>query len=170
MSVGGIAGGFSPQNSGVDAAARYGAMQGGAAARDIENKNVSGIQKKNAEGVTECQTCANRKYQDGSSDPGVSFKSPTKLAPGQAAGAVYAHEREHYTREEAKAEEEGREVLSNNIRLFTDVCPECGKTYVSGGETRTVTRAKQEQAPFTKDFFDATVGKHLSGQNVNEKV
>ena len=27
----------------------------------------------------ECQTCKERKYQDGSNDPGVSFKTPTKM-------------------------------------------------------------------------------------------
>ena len=32
----------------------------------------------------ECQTCKERKYQDGSDDPGVSFKTPTSVAPSQA--------------------------------------------------------------------------------------
>ena len=43
----------------------------------------------------ECQTCKNRKYQDGSDDPGVSFKTATNVAPEQAASAVRGHEQEH---------------------------------------------------------------------------
>ena len=39
----------------------------------------------------ECQTCKNRKYQDGSNDPSVSFKTPTKLSPDKAAYAVRSH-------------------------------------------------------------------------------
>lgn len=136
---------------------------------EVEDKNASGVRKKQTQGVEECQTCKNRRYQDGSNDPGVSFKSPTKLSPEQAATAVYAHEREHYTREDAKAKEEGREVVSNEIRLFTAVCPECGKAYVSGGETRTATRKREEQAPFAMQFFENTVGKHLTGRLVDEK-
>ena len=115
----------------------------------------------------ECATCSNRRYQDSSGDPVVSFKAPTKLSPGQAASAVYAHEREHYTREAAKASEENREVVSNSIRIFTDICPECGRVYVSGGETRTVTKQKQENASFVKDFFEASVGKNVTGRNMD---
>lgn len=116
---------------------------------------------KNVVGIEECQTCKTRRYQDGSNDPGVSMKSPTNLSPGQAASAVFSHEREHYTREQAKAESEDREVIENSIRIFTAVCPECGKVYVSGGETRTMTRNKNEQASFAKKFFDENVGIYL---------
>jgi len=90
-------------------------------------------------GAVECQTCASRVYQDGSNDPGVSFKSPTHLSPGQAAGAVAAHEQEHVTNEQAKAKDEGREVVSQSVQIFTSSCPECGKSYVSGGLTKTTT-------------------------------
>ena len=135
-----------------------------------ENVGLPGIGPADKPGKAECQTCANRRYQDGSGDPGVSFKSPTKLTPNQAASAVPAHEGEHYSREAAKAESEGREVVSNSIRIFTDVCPECGKTYVSGGETRTITKQKEDSAPFAKDFFDATVGKYLTGKNLDESA
>ena len=47
----------------------------------------------------ECQTCKNRKYQDGSDDPGVSFKTATNVAPELAASAVRGHEQEHVVRE-----------------------------------------------------------------------
>lgn len=94
---------------------------------------------------SECQTCKERKYQDGSDDPGVSFKTPTNVAPEQAASAVRGHEQEHVVRERSKAQREGREVVSQSVTYHTAICPECGKVYVSGGTTRTSTRAAQEQ-------------------------
>lgn len=96
---------------------------------------------------SECQTCKERKYQDGSDDPGVSFKTPTNVAPEQAAAAVRGHEQEHVVREQAKAQREDREVVSQSVTYHTAICPECGKAYVSGGTTRTSTRAEQEQPP-----------------------
>ncbi len=89
----------------------------------------------------ECQTCKNRKYQDGSDDPGVSFKTATNIAPEQAASAVRGHEQEHVVREQAKARREDRKVVSQSVTIHTAICPECGDTYVSGGTTRTTTKA-----------------------------
>lgn len=88
-----------------------------------------------------CQTCEKRKYQDESDDMGVSFQTPTNIAPEQAASAVRGHENEHVVREKAKARQEGRRVVSQSVTLHTDICPECGKVYISGGTTRTVTAA-----------------------------
>lgn len=88
-----------------------------------------------------CQTCEKRKYQDGSDDMGVSFQTPTRVAPEQAASAVRGHEQEHVVREQAKAQREDRHVVSQSVTIHTDICPECGKVYVSGGTTRTVTAA-----------------------------
>lgn len=93
----------------------------------------------------ECQTCKERKYQDGSDDPGVSFKTPTNVAPEQAASAVRGHENEHVVREQAKARREDRKVVSQSVTYHTAICPECGKVYVSGGTTRTVTKADNSQ-------------------------
>ncbi len=95
----------------------------------------------------ECQTCENRKYQDGSDDPGVSFKNPTGVSPEMASSAVRGHENEHVVRERAKAEREGRKVVSQSVTYKTAVCPECGKVYVSGGETRTTTAAASQANP-----------------------
>ena len=92
-----------------------------------------------------CGTCMNRRYMDVSDDAGVSFQTPTRLTPGQAATAVHAHEREHYMRNAEQARQEGREVIHNSIRVFSDVCPECGIQYISGGETKTVTRGTSEE-------------------------
>ena len=92
----------------------------------------------------ECQTCKNRKYQDESDDPGVSFKSATSVSKGAAGAAVRGHEQEHVVRERAKAAREGREVVSQSVTIKTGICPECGDSYVAGGETVTVTRSKPD--------------------------
>ncbi len=130
------------------------ALPGQKAAQDANpltqggNPNLEGT--KSAQEVMEegeCQTCKERKYQDGSDDPGVSFKTPTNVAPEQAASAVRGHENEHVVREQAKARSEGRRVVSQSVTYHTAICPECGKAYVSGGTTRTVTKAADSQQP-----------------------
>ena len=93
-------------------------------------------------GLKECQTCNERRYQDESNDPGVSFKAPTHIAPENAGAAVAAHEQEHVRNQQAKAAREEKQVVSQSVQIFTATCPECGKVYVSGGETRTVTMTK----------------------------
>ena len=100
-------------------------------------------------GAVECQTCKNRKYQDGSNDPGVSFKTPGHIDPGSAQSVVRAHEQEHVSHEQAKAQSGERKIVSQSVTLCTSVCPECGRVYVSGGVTRTVTASedKQTQSP-----------------------
>ena len=100
---------------------------------------------------SECQTCKNRKYQDESDDPGVSFQTPTNVAPEQAAAAVRGHEQEHVVREQAKAQREDRKVVSQSVTMHTEICPECGDVYVSGGTTRTVTKANPTQETQQED-------------------
>ena len=91
----------------------------------------------------ECETCANRRYQDGSDDPGVSFKNASKIS-GNVEAAVRGHEQEHVSRNQAEAEREGREIVYQSVVIKHAICPECGTTYVAGGETTTVTRAKTD--------------------------
>lgn len=93
----------------------------------------------------ECRSCKTRRYMDGSNDPGVSLKTPTNIPAEQSASAVSAHEGEHVSRNAAKAEQEGREVVSSSVVLHTAICHECGVSYTAGGETTTVTRAKQDK-------------------------
>lgn len=100
---------------------------------------------------TECKTCKERKYQDGSDDPGVSFKTPTHVDPGQTASAVRGHELEHVVRERARAEKEGRRVISQSVTMQTGICPECGRVYVAGGVTRTTTAADTKPKETPKD-------------------
>ena len=91
----------------------------------------------------ECQTCKNRKYQDGS-DEMVSFKSASHIAPEAAASRVRGHEGEHVSNAYKKAFQEGGKVVSVGVSLHTAVCPECGRTYVSGGTTNTVISTPRE--------------------------
>lgn len=104
-----------------------------------KNLNSAEIRHMKQVGQIECQTCNERQYQDGSNDPGVSFKTPGHISPESSAAVVQAHEQEHVTNEQANARKEGRKVVAQSVRLFSAVCPECGKTYVSGGTTRTTT-------------------------------
>lgn len=122
----------------------------------------------------ECQTCENRKYQDGSDDPGVSFKTAAKVGPEGAAAAVRGHEYEHVYRNQAKAAQEGKEIVYQNVRIKTAICPECGKSYVSGGETTTVTKSKPVEKSDTEnavsaDNKNAKSPEKNSGENSLEK-
>jgi len=90
-------------------------------------------------GIKECETCKHRRYQDVSSDPSVSFQSPTHVSPDMAALAVSSHEQEHVSHEQTRAMREDRRVVFQSVQIFTSVCPECGRVYVSGGKTKTVT-------------------------------
>ncbi len=128
----------------------------------VENKTSAGIQKKDINKINDCKTCSERKYQDVSNDGGVSFQSPTKLAPSQAATAVAGHEREHFTREQTKADMEGKEVVQNEIKIKNSICPECGKVYVSGGETTTTTKTKPSEQALNKN--------DISGINFDTKI
>ena len=96
-------------------------------------------------GEKECSTCEGRKYQDGSNDASVSYQSPTRIAPEAAASAVRSHEQEHVRNEQMDARREGRKVISQSVQIKTSCCPECGRVYVSGGNTRTVTKADHDQ-------------------------
>ena len=60
----------------------------------------------------QCQTCENRKYQDGSNEQDVSFKSASKIAPEAAASAVRNHEQQHVSNAYQKAEK-GKEAPRN---------------------------------------------------------
>ena len=97
--------------------------------------------------MKECKTCKSRTYQDQSDDPSVSFQTPTHISPEQSASTVLSHEYEHVSNEQAKADREGRRVISQTVSLQSAICPECGKVYVSGGTTRTVTAEEGKKTP-----------------------
>ena len=119
-------------------------------------------------GAIECNTCKERKYQDGSDDPGVSFKSPTHVSPEASGAAVMSHELEHVSREQSKAGQEGRKVVAQSVQTYSGVCPECGKVYTAGGKTTTVTKADEKN-----DYFMENMRKSLSnyfGKSLDIKV
>ena len=93
----------------------------------------------------ECQTCKNRRYQDGSDDPGVSFKTAGKIDPASAEAVVRSHEYEHVNHNQAKAAREDKEIVYQSVVIKHGICPECGDTYVTGGQTTTVTRKASDE-------------------------
>ncbi len=133
----------------------------------------SGTGKNNATGSIsdpgqECQTCKNRKYKDGS-DEMVSFKSPTHISPQTSAAAVRSHEQEHVTNAYSKAATNNGKVISATVTLRTAICPECGRSYVSGGTTNTQIKYYNEDNPYQQDFKAADQVKY-KGMNVDYAV
>lgn len=106
-----------------------------------------GEKKLKAIGIIECVTCAERRYVDGSNDGSVSFKTPGKISPEASAAVVMSHEMEHVSNEKASAAAEDREIVSQSVSLQTAICPECGKSYVAGGTTRTVSKGTPQYEP-----------------------
>lgn len=114
----------------------------------------------------ECETCKNRKYQDGS-DEMVSFKAAGHIDPDSAAAVVMSHEQEHVSNAYQKADKGNGEVVRASVRLKTDVCPECGRTYISGGETTTQIRYYNEGNPYQKDMKESDGHNKYRGANVD---
>lgn len=85
----------------------------------------------------ECETCKERKYQDGSDEGDVSFKAPTHISPGSSTAKTMAHEQEHVANAYEKAAKGNGKVLQASVQLKMAVCPECGRTYCAGGTTTT---------------------------------
>lgn len=112
----------------------------------------------------ECETCKNRRYQDGS-DEMVSFKTPGKISPEESFAKVSAHEQEHVTNAVAEGSKPGKELISATVSLKTALCPECGSAYVAGGTTRTMMKTYGED-PFSQNqkAFEAEATK---GNNID---
>lgn len=98
----------------------------------------------------ECETCKERKYQDGSNE-NVSYKAASHISPEAAGSAVRAHEGEHVSNAYSKASEQNGKVISASVSIHTAVCPECGRTYVSGGTTNTKIKYSDESNPYQKN-------------------
>lgn len=113
----------------------------------------------------ECETCANRKYQDGS-DEMVSFKSASHISPEASMSRVMAHEQEHVTNAYSKAAQKNGHVVSANVSLKSAICPECGRSYVAGGVTSTQIKYYNEENPYQQSL-KSTDGLQYKGMNVN---
>lgn len=124
MSIGGISGFGAPGLYGAYSVSRPGVQT------NIDDP-IAGTGKKG-----ECQTCKERKYVDGS-DEMVSFKAPATISPSAAPGKVMAHEQEHVANAFTKAAKAGGKVLQASVSMKMAICPECGRSYVAGGETTT---------------------------------
>ena len=126
------------------------------------------IRQMTQSGKIECETCKNRKYQDGS-DEMVSFKSATHISPQAAASAVRSHEQEHVSNAYKKAAQKNGKVVAANVSIHTSVCPECGRSYVSGGTTNTQIKYYNEDNPYQKDLKAADSLKY-QGMNLDMAV
>jgi hypothetical protein len=84
----------------------------------------------------ECSSCASRTYvcSSGATTSGVSSNN--------SASFVAAHEADHLSDQRADAESQGKDVVAQNMRMYTSLCGECGKVYVSGGKAETLTAAE----------------------------
>lgn len=118
----------------------------------------------------ECETCKNRKYQDGSDEGDVSFKAAAHIDPKSAAARVRSHEQEHVSNAYQKAAENNGKVISCNVSIHTAICPECGRTYVSGGTTATQIKYFNEDNPYQKEMKASDAVNKYRGMNYDEAV
>ena len=118
----------------------------------------------------ECETCKNRKYQDGSDEGDVSFKAAAHIDPKSAASRVRSHEQEHVSNAYEKAAKSNGKVVSCNVSIHTSVCPECGRTYVSGGTTATQIKYRNEENPYQKEMKSSDAANKYLGMNFDEAV
>lgn len=95
-------------------------------------------------GLVECETCASRKYKDGSNESNVSFKSAAHVSPGASLSAVRAHEQQHVSNAFSKATKGDGKVVNASVTLKTAVCPECGRSYTAGGVTNTAIKYNKD--------------------------
>lgn len=144
---------------GAEEMGNMGALQGVSPTQQIDDAG----KVKETEGKQECQTCKNRKYQDGS-DEMVSFKSAAHIAPEAAGARVRAHEQEHVSNAYKKAALGNGKVVRASVAIHTAICPECGRSYISGGTTTTQIAYKEEN-PYEKNLkgyqANATTGDNV---------
>ncbi len=140
----------------------------GAQKADGTGKGADSIDDKDGK-KKECQTCKNRKYIDGSDEANVSFKNAAHVSPEAAGAAVRAHEGQHVTNAYSKASENDGKVISASVRIHTSICPECGRSYVSGGVTNTQIKYYNEDNPYQQDL-KAADGIKARGERVDMGV
>lgn len=138
----------------------YGTTAEEDASKIIKNPTASKVKQAGRESSpAECETCSSRKYQDGS-DEMVSFKTAQHISPEVAASAVRAHEQEHVNNAYTKAAKNNGKVISANVAIHTSICPECGRSYVSGGTTTTQIKYYNEENPYQKNLKETDAAKY----------
>lgn len=78
-----------------------------------------------------------------------------------------AHEQEHVGNAYKKAANSDGKVVQASVRIKTSICPECGRSYVSGGETTTQIKYNEEN-PYAKNFKSADAAS-VTGLNFDLK-
>jgi hypothetical protein len=116
----------------------------------------------------DCKTCRERKYIDGS-DENVSFKAAAHISPQAAGAVVRGHEGEHVSNAYDRAAQNNGKVINASVSIHTAVCPECGRTYVSGGTTTTTIQYSNEQNPYQQNK-KATDAAALVGGKMDFKI
>ena len=164
MPIGSIGGGYGAYDFGYGGyAASPDKNETDSAAEDDDSRRKPGYKSS----PEECQTCKNRKYQDGSDEMDVSFKAPGHIDPGNAASVVLGHEHEHVANAYQKAEQNNGRVEQATVRLKTAICPECGRTYIAGGVTNTQIKYFNEDNPYQKDMKESDADNKYRGANVD---
>ena len=172
MNVGGINAALSAYRPafsfGPGAAAGVGAEKLRADGRTVDGKDPDA--RPGFESSPEnCETCRERKYKDGS-DEEVSFKTPTHISPNAAGVAVRAHEGEHVSNAYKKAAMDGGKVIHCGVAIHTATCPECGRSYVSGGVTNTAISTPKEDGKKNKDPYMAMAAGILNDLGVGGRA
>lgn len=119
-------------------------------------------------GAIECETCKNRTYKDGSNESDVSFKVPGHISPESSASVVRAHEQQHVSNAYQK-EASGSKVISASVSVRTAICPECGRSYTAGGETRTVIKYNEDN-PYGRNAKERDAASWAIGGNIDIAV
>ena len=97
----------------------------------------------------------------------IAAGSYASSAPESAAAVVMGHEQEHVSNAYQKAEKGNGQVVRASVQLKTAICPECGRTYISGGETNTQIRYYNEDNPYQKDMKESDADNKYRGANVD---
>ena len=82
---------------------------------------------------------------------------------------VSAHEQEHVSNAYKKASKDHAKVLQASVNIKTAVCPECGRSYISGGETTTKLQYTNEDNPYQKQLKQQDAAKY-TGMNLDLAV
>jgi len=163
--IGSISNGISQYN--ISAPMTRNEMIQAARSNDTADIPAGQLRELKRTGAVECATCASRKYQDGS-DENVSFKSAAHISPEASAAKVKAHENEHVSNAYKEAEEKGGRVVRSSVSLKTSICPECGRSFVAGGLTKsTIAYSKDDAYSKAQKAYEADV---MKGNNVNYSV
>ncbi len=64
-----------------------------------------------------------------------------------------------------ETDEHGK-VVNASVSIHTSICPECGRTYVSGGVTHTQIKYSNEDNPYTKNQKELDAAK-FKGANID---